>query len=381
MQASYLVLNNTNPNMTQHCWLSYDIKPPFYEAMGIDLKAKRVNDSNPTQCLWNSEGRKPGLTMQYVSGQGRCIGNVPPEKIKLCKTNTSLKRKPRAGWLIPANNTKWICSKTGITPCLSLKLFDESEEFGIQVMIIPRIIYHPEEFVHNYQNTQSHHLQKREPFTLTALTVATLIAVGATGAGTGITSLVQQHQKFQSLRIAVDEDLLRIEKSIDALEKSLRSLSEVVLQNRRGLNLMFLQQGGLCAALGEQCCVYADHTGVVRDTMTKLREGLEKRKREREMQKSWYESWFNHSPWLTTLLSTIAGPVIILILVLTFGLCIFNRVVRIVKNRLEAAHLMIIKAKYEPSGGIPEMEETFILSQQELKRFDEQNGEKKKGGL
>ncbi|KFP43729.1 hypothetical protein N324_02859, partial [Chlamydotis macqueenii] len=332
MQASYLVLNHTNPNMTQHCWLCYDIGPPFYEAMGIHSKAKRVNGSNPTQCLWDSEGRKPGLTMRYVSGQGRCIGNVPPKKNELCKVKASLKGKPPADWLIPARNTKWICSKTGITPCLSLKLFNESEEYCIQVMIIPRIIYHPEEFVYNYQNTQSHHLQKQEPFTFTALTVATSIAVGATGAGTGITSLVQQNQKFQSLRIAVDEDLVRIEQSITALEKSVRSLSEVVLQNRRGLDLMFLQQGGLCAALGEQCCIYADHTGIVRDTMTKLREGLEKRKR--EMQQSWYESWFNHSPWLTTLLSTIAGPLIILILVLTFGPCIFNRVVTICKKQI-----------------------------------------------
>lgn len=59
------------------------------------------------------------------------------------------------------------------------------------------------------------------------------------------------------------------------------------------------------------------HTGDhsrVKESMAKVREGLAKQKKEREQSQGWFESQFNSSPWLTTLLSTFVRTLIVLLL-------------------------------------------------------------------
>ena len=143
------------------------------------------------------------------------------------------------------------------------------------VQLLPHMYYHPASHLED-EYTQG--TFKREPVSLTQ---AMLMGLGLTaGVGTGASALIEGRQGIQSLRDVFNEDLRMLEKSMDALEKSLTSLSEVVLQNRRGLDLLFLKEGGLCAALKEECCFYADHTGIVRDSMQKLRERLDQRRRD-----------------------------------------------------------------------------------------------------
>ena len=120
------------------------------------------------------------------------------------------------------------------------------------------------------------------------VTLVVLLGLGAVGTGTGIAALVSSQQNvsnYHLLNEAISQDIENIKRGLDDLTDSLVSLSEVALQNRRKLDLLFLQQGGLCAALKEECCVYVDKTELVKDSIAKVTASLKKEK-ERENNKS-----------------------------------------------------------------------------------------------
>lgn len=224
--------------------------------------------------------------------------------------------------------------RTGITPCVSTGVFNHSAHFCVMVKIFPRIIYHPSGL---FENMIKHNTRyRREPG---SITLAVLMGFGvATGIGTGTVALIQGSHQMTVMQAAIDQDLKEIETSVTALQTSLTSLSEVVLQNRRGIDLLFMKEGGLCAALKEECCFYADHSRVVKESMTKLREHLRERQKEWETRQGWFESWFTQSPWLTTLLSALAGPLVILLLIITIGPCVLNRVSTFYKDKLKLSN-------------------------------------------
>lgn len=85
MQASFNILNKTHPELTEECWLCYNIRPPFYEAIGVATKIRRVNGTNPAGCFWKQNKEiSQGITLSSVTDQGRCVGEVPKDKQHLC---------------------------------------------------------------------------------------------------------------------------------------------------------------------------------------------------------------------------------------------------------------------------------------------------------
>ena len=81
--------------------------------------------------------------------------------------------------------------------------------------------------------------------------------------------------------------------------------------------------------------------------MAKVKEGLAQRKREYEAQQGWFESWFQQCPWLITLISTLLGPLLVLLLMLTFGPCIINRLVAFVKKCINTVQLFVLRQQYQ----------------------------------
>ncbi|CAD7681045.1 unnamed protein product [Nyctereutes procyonoides] len=334
MSQAYKFLNTTKPNHTRSCWLCYDIWPPFYE--GIAIMGQYNTTTDPHACWWNQEPGSKGLTLQSVSGQGLCIGPPPRHYRILCNVTQPINS---TRYHLPPQDSWWACSE-GLTPCAHGQVINRTGGFCVLVQLLPRIIYHSDEQVLQWMDLGTHGRNKREP--ISAVTIATLLGIGLAGAGTGIASLATQASHYSSLRAAIDVDIECIGTSISHLQESLTSLSEVVLQNRRGLDLIFLQQGGICAALNKECCSYTDHSGIV----AKVREGLARRKREREQQQGWFESWFNHSAWLTTL-SSLASSFLLLLL-LTFGPCPINRLMGFVRDQVNTVQLMVLRQHYQP---------------------------------
>ena len=175
-----------------------------------------------------------GLTMEKVWGKGLCVGRVPPENSPLCAYTAEPTELTGIKWIIPEMGGWWVCSRTGLTPCLHISVFNPKEEFCILVAVVPKILYHPEKITYDYwaqkTNTQSNDTRQNQERTYYSHHHSDHVRLWDRWGTDWDSSLVPPRPGIYFIE-AIDEDITRLEESISHLEKSLTSLSEMVLQN------------------------------------------------------------------------------------------------------------------------------------------------------
>ncbi|XP_078216006.1 endogenous retrovirus group S71 member 1 Env polyprotein-like [Callithrix jacchus] len=310
LSSTHHLLNQTNPNLEKDCWLCLNPQPPFY----IGLASQHDIAPSNTSCT----ERQVHITLGNLEGESRCFHSPNYNPInspyrQFCK-NTLILSYSQTSVYYTAPDSVWFTCTFGPTSCISTYQFRNSSKpiLCIPVYILPRInVYSgPQNEILIAPNTDRR--WKRAP-----IIVPLLVGLGIAGStAIGISALVTGDHNFQTLSHQIDADIAHLESSITRLAEQVDS-AEMVLQNRRRLDLLLLKEGGLCAALGEQCCFYANNSGIIRDSLAMVRKNLEMRKHLREASGNWYQKLFSWSPWLTFLLTGLAGPVVLVVLRLT----------------------------------------------------------------
>nr|XP_036879144.1 syncytin-2-like [Manis javanica]XP_036879145.1 syncytin-2-like [Manis javanica]XP_036879146.1 syncytin-2-like [Manis javanica]XP_036879147.1 syncytin-2-like [Manis javanica] len=168
---------------------------------------------------------------------------------------------------------------------------------------------------------------------LVGLGITTAVATGTAGAGIAVHS-------YHKLSHQLINDVQALSGTINDLQDQIDSLAEAVLQNRRGLDLT-AEQGGICLALQEKCCFYANKSGVIWNKIKTLQEDLEIRKKELRDNPFW--TGLNG---LLPYLLPILGPFLGLILILSVGSWAFKRLTMLIKQQIDSFIAKPIQVHY-----------------------------------
>ncbi|XP_041524945.1 syncytin-1-like [Microtus oregoni] len=160
-----------------------------------------------------------------------------------------------------------------------------------------------------------------------------LVGLGVAGTlGTGTAGLATSLSSYTKLSQQLADDITKVYTSVQDLQDQIDSLAEVILQNRRGLDLLTADKGGLCLTLQERCCFYANKSGIVRDRIKHHQEELEQRRCELHNRPIW-TAWGGILPYLLPFF----GPLLGLLLLISFGPWAFNRLTHFIKSQIDSA--------------------------------------------
>ena len=162
------------------------------------------------------------------------------------------------------------------------------------------------------------------------------------GMGTG--GIASSTTFYHTLSKDFTDDIERVAKSLVALQDQLESLAGVVLQNRRGLDLLdSLKWRTLPLLEWRMLLLYKpvrnsqEHGPTAKGTNHKTREKLAN---------SW-GNWSNIWSWPSWLLP-LTGPHFMLFAALLFGPCIFNAITQFITSQTESTKLQMVIVQYSP---------------------------------
>ena len=124
----------------------------------------------------------------------------------------------------------------------------------------------------------------------------------------------------------------QVVESFVSIQRQINSLASVALQNRRVLDLFTVKKGGTCLFLGEDCCYFVNEMGTVQGRVKELRDRIECRRKELQNLYSPQNLFQQALPWLLPFL----GPLVLIILFLLFGPCLFNLFQRFLQELTQA---------------------------------------------
>jgi hypothetical protein len=182
------------------------------------------------------------------------------------------------------------------------------------------------------------HRDKRE-VTLIVLGITALVAALA-GISYGV---IANHVTAENLTKVVEDTSDQVGLAIKDMQRSLSSLSCMVMDHRLALDFLLAKQGGVCAIANTSCCTYINTSGIVEeraDYILQQAKWLWEQSLETQVSTQVWEqikSWLPSRTWFLSFL----GPIVAIILLLVFGPCILNLLVKCVSFHLESIKLQM----------------------------------------
>ncbi|XP_023371187.1 syncytin-2-like, partial [Otolemur garnettii] len=261
LESAHLLLNSTNSLLASDCWLCLTLGhswPLAFSAPAVtplNPTLTNYNNTNPfkvqpfnfsaSTCYWSpKQNNSFDVNLGFISFTSCPLiinssqpGCLPPDKVFVCGDNMAYP-------FLPINWTG-LCAPALLAPDIDILPGDEPVPLPSFDMFTPK------------------HKRALQfiPF-LVGLGVTAALGTGSAGVGIAVDS-------YQKLSQQLISDLNVMYESLKDIQDQVDSLAEVVLQNRRSLDLLTADKGGICLTLQEKCCFYANKSGIVRDRIKK----------------------------------------------------------------------------------------------------------------